>query len=74
MNEDFAETLINIIGLNDGQRQLLVDQSLTDEMALALLDEDAINDLFSKRPFTTTSIIMKMRLKASLVVARKGRH
>jgi hypothetical protein len=64
MNEVFAETLINIIGLNEGQRQLLVDQSLTDETTLALLDEDAINDLFSKRPFTTASIITKMRLKA----------
>ena len=64
MNESFSEALTNIIGLNEPQRQLLVDQSLTDETTLALLDEDAITDLFSKRPFTTASIITKMRLKA----------
>ena len=64
MNESFSEVLTNIIGLNEPQRQLLVDQSLTDETTLALLDEDAITDLFSKRPFMNASIIMKMRLKA----------
>ena len=67
MNEDFSETLLTIIGLNEVQRQLLVDQSLMDETTLALLDEDAITDLFSKWPFATASIFTKMRLKALLV-------
>jgi hypothetical protein len=64
MDEAFSATLVNVIGLNEAQRQLLVDQSLTDESTLALLDEDAITDLYSKRPFLTASIITKMRLKA----------
>ena len=64
MNEVFADVLINIIGLNEQQHQLLVDQSVTDDTTLALLDEDAIAGLFTKRPFMTATIITKMRLKA----------
>jgi hypothetical protein len=64
MEDDFIAALVNIIGINEPQRLLLVDQNMTDEATLALLDEEAINDLFTKRPFLTASIITKMRLKA----------
>ena len=64
MDDDFTAVLVNIIGLNEPQRLLLVDQNVTDEATLALLDEDAMIDLYSKRPFMTASIITKMRLKA----------
>jgi hypothetical protein len=64
MDEEFTVVLTDIIGLNEPQRTLLVDQNITEENTLALLDEEAINDLFSKRPFLTASIITKMRLKA----------
>jgi hypothetical protein len=64
MDDEFTVVLTDIIGLNEPQRTLMVDQNITDETTLALLDEEAIKDLFSKRPFQTASIITKMRLKA----------
>jgi hypothetical protein len=40
-----------------------VDQSILDGTTLALLDEAAVTDLFSKRPLLAANIITKMRLK-----------
>ena len=64
MDENFSNVLNNIVGLNQQQLTLLVEQNIVDPETLALLDEAAINDLFTKRPFLTASIITKMKLKA----------
>ena len=50
MNESFENALEFVVGLNLPQRQLLLEQNITDDSIFALLDEAAITDLFTKRP------------------------
>lgn len=64
MDDTFITILEEIVGLTPAQIQLLTEQSINDPETLALLDEDAMTDLFSKRPLSAATIITKMKLKA----------
>mmetsp|Transcript_15766 Transcript_15766/g.22505 ORF Transcript_15766/g.22505 Transcript_15766/m.22505 type:complete len:309 (+) Transcript_15766:699-1625(+) len=64
MDDAFITALEEVVGLTPPQIQLLTDQSIIAPDTLALLDEDAMTDLFSKRPLSAATIIKKMKLKA----------
>eukprot|EP00590_Aulacoseira_subarctica_P005908 CAMPEP_0172438194 /NCGR_PEP_ID=MMETSP1064-20121228/72671_1 /TAXON_ID=202472 /ORGANISM="Aulacoseira subarctica , Strain CCAP 1002/5" /LENGTH=100 /DNA_ID=CAMNT_0013186735 /DNA_START=389 /DNA_END=688 /DNA_ORIENTATION=- len=64
MEDSFDNVLDFVVGLSQPQHQFLIEQNITNESISALLDEDAVSDLFTKRAFANASIVNKMRLKA----------